>query len=222
VTERRAAARPAAPARSGGGETELAAAWLALQRRIAGQSAHEVKNALNGLAVNVEVVRARAARGASADQIASFADSAAAQLEGVVALVEALLALARPARAAAEAGGVAGAFRALAPLVAASGREVEVVAESTVAQATQLDGELLRLVAAAALVAVAEAVPADAPGAVACRVEPDRDGVVRVQVSGAGPVGLPPDVARLAARAGVTHAPRADGIELTFPAAETR
>jgi hypothetical protein len=64
VTERRPAAKSAAPARPAGGEADVAAAWLAIQRRIAARAAHDVKNALNGVAVNVEVVRARAGRGA--------------------------------------------------------------------------------------------------------------------------------------------------------------
>lgn len=216
MTERGGA--PAAP----DGEAERAAAWLALQRRITARAAHDVRNALNGVAVNVEVVRTRAARGAEADKIAPFADAAAAQLEGAVALVEALLALARPARAPAEGGGVAGALRAVAPLLAGSGIAVDVVSDSTVVQATRLDGELLRLVTAAGLVAVVEAMPENAEGAVRCTVEPDREGLVRVHIRGARPADVPPDVARLAARVGVTYVPAADGIELKIPAAETR
>lgn len=204
-------------------DLERDAAWLALQQRVAARAAHEVKNALNGVAVNVEVVRARAGRGAGADQIAPFADAAGAQLEGAVALVESLLALARPARASADAGGVAGILRSLAPLVAAPGRAVDVVAESTAVRESPLDGALLRLVLAAGLVAAADAADGlDDAGGIRCRVEPDRAGDVRVHIRGARPAELPPDVVRLAARAGVTCATADGGIELKIPAAENR
>ena len=45
------------------------------------QLAHDVRNALNGVAVNLEVARSRAARGADVSQVAPFIETAAQQLD---------------------------------------------------------------------------------------------------------------------------------------------
>jgi hypothetical protein len=50
------------------------------------QLAHDVRNALNGVAVNLEVARTRAARGADVAQIAPFLESAVQQLESATRL----------------------------------------------------------------------------------------------------------------------------------------
>jgi hypothetical protein len=48
--------------------------------------AHQVRNALNGVAVNLEVARGRAQRGIDVAQIAPFMDTATQQLEAVARL----------------------------------------------------------------------------------------------------------------------------------------
>src|SRR5512142_641787 len=65
---------------------------------LADRAAHGIKNQLNAVAVNVEVVRARSARGGDAVAVASFADTAANEFERSATVVEALLALVRPER----------------------------------------------------------------------------------------------------------------------------
>lgn len=76
---------------------DASALWLSCLGRLAGRSAHELKNPLNGLALNLEVVRSRSARpGIEGSALAPFAAAAAAELERTIPLVEALLALARP------------------------------------------------------------------------------------------------------------------------------
>jgi signal transduction histidine kinase len=71
--------------------------WLGALGRLAGRAAHELKNPLNGLALNLEVVRSRSARaGTQGSALAAYADAAASELERAIPLVEALLALARP------------------------------------------------------------------------------------------------------------------------------
>jgi signal transduction histidine kinase len=71
--------------------------WLGALGRLAGRAAHELKNPLNGLALNLEVVRSRSARaGAAASALEPYASAAAGELERAIPLVEALLALARP------------------------------------------------------------------------------------------------------------------------------
>ena len=73
------------------------ALWLSCFGRLAGRSAHELKNPLNGLALNLEVVRSRSARaGTEGSALAPYAAAAASELERTIPLVDALLALARP------------------------------------------------------------------------------------------------------------------------------
>jgi signal transduction histidine kinase len=60
------------------------------------RAGHEIRNALSGVAVNVEVVRSRVAReGAATDEVASFAERAGAQIGEATALTNGLLALVR-------------------------------------------------------------------------------------------------------------------------------
>lgn len=64
---------------------------------MAGRAAHELKNPLNGLALNLEVVRSRSTRsGVEAASLAPYAAAAASELERSLPLVDALLSLARP------------------------------------------------------------------------------------------------------------------------------
>jgi hypothetical protein len=48
--------------------------------------AHDVRNALNGVAVNLEVARSRAARGADVAQVAPFIETAVQQLDAATQL----------------------------------------------------------------------------------------------------------------------------------------
>jgi hypothetical protein len=59
------------------------------------RAGHEIRNALSGVAVNVEVVRSRVAREGAATEVASFAERAGAQIGEATALTNGLLALVR-------------------------------------------------------------------------------------------------------------------------------
>ncbi len=59
------------------------------------RATHEVNNALNAVAMNLEVARLRAVPGADAGRVAPFAVAAAESHDEVVAMVKPLLALAR-------------------------------------------------------------------------------------------------------------------------------
>jgi signal transduction histidine kinase len=73
--------------------------WLGALQSLAARVAHEIRNPLNAVAVNLEVVRSRCERGtADAHALLPFATAAAGELERVSRLVDALLALARPGR----------------------------------------------------------------------------------------------------------------------------
>src|SRR5690606_24522219 len=67
-------------------DTKAAEHWLPTLQELAGRTSHEIKNALNGVAVNLEVLRSRLERGAGegdavAASVAPFARSASEQLD---------------------------------------------------------------------------------------------------------------------------------------------
>ena len=78
---------------------ETGSLWLATLQRAMGRASHDVKDALNGVSVNLEVIRSRAARpDTPASAVASFGESAGHQLERLTSLIEAVLALGRAER----------------------------------------------------------------------------------------------------------------------------
>ncbi|HEY5059992.1 MAG TPA: hypothetical protein VII52_00590 [Gemmatimonadaceae bacterium] len=101
--------------------------WLATLHSVCGRTAHELKGALNGVAVNLEVVRSRALQvGGPAANVSTFAGAAVDQLSVVISMTEALLSLARPIREPAEPGLLLARLHALlAPAARADGRHLE-------------------------------------------------------------------------------------------------
>jgi hypothetical protein len=73
-------------------------------REILRRAGHELRNALNGVAVNVEVVRSRADREGSPKELASFAERASGQVGEASALADGLLAFVGSVLAAQTAG----------------------------------------------------------------------------------------------------------------------
>ena len=75
--------------------------WLTTFQELARRSSHEIRNALNGVAVNLEVARSRLERSEERSDspvsasVAPFARSASEQLEHLSGLTESFLALAR-------------------------------------------------------------------------------------------------------------------------------
>lgn len=61
-------------------------------REIIRRAGHEIRNALNGVSVNVEVVRSRSGREQPPKDLASFAERASAQVGEASALTDGLLA----------------------------------------------------------------------------------------------------------------------------------
>ena len=127
--------------------------WLAMVQRLMGRAAHDVKDSLNGVAVNLEVIRSRATReGAPASSVAPFADAAGQQLERLTSLLDALLAVARPER---EPVDIGVALRRVAALCAASSsaEDAAVLVDDLPADnaTTGLPGEVVRLALAAPL-----------------------------------------------------------------------
>ena len=68
-------------------------------REIVRRAGHEIRNALSGVAVNLEVVRSRSAREGATGDILSFADRARLQVSAATSLTNGLLALVNAAMA---------------------------------------------------------------------------------------------------------------------------
>jgi signal transduction histidine kinase len=192
-------------------------------QRLMGRAAHDVKDCLNGVAVNLEVVRSRAAReGALASSVAPYADAAGQQLERLTSLLDALLAVARPER---DPVNVGVALRRVATLCTAStsADDAEVVVESDPAEdaITALPGEVVRLALAAPML---EAVRGDGGPAspVRCATRVAASEVIVTMAADGRRVAMPAEVADVVRTAGVRWAD--DGLDagtlsLAFPRA---
>jgi len=225
VTEGKAVA--AAPDVGASRDGEVERRWLAALQQLTGAVAHELRNALNGVAVNLEVVRSRATReGAPASALGSFAGSASGQLEQVIAMTDALLALTRAGQEPAAVGRITDQVAALVrPVLAAAGGALEIAVEGD--GATRLPAVAARLFVAATLLAAVEAARAasGAPEkATALRgsVRPAEGRVkgveLRIEGTFARTPALDPEVVRLATEQGVGVVPAESSITSTFPA----
>ena len=223
-----AAARDAARSRDG----EVERQWLAMLQQLTSGVAHELRNALNGVAVNLEVVRSRAGReGLAASALGSFAGSASDQLEQVIAMTDALMALARAGQEPAAIGRTTDQVAALMrPVLAANGGalDLEVEGEGT----TRVPAAAARLFIAATLQAAVKAARADGDAtkdsgtSLTCRVragaregEGEATGVeLRVEGAFARTPALDATLATLAREYGVGVRPAESSITSTFPA----
>ncbi len=176
--------------------------WLAIVQQLMGRASHDVKDALNGVAVNVEVIRSRVERdGVPASSLAPFAAAAGQQLERLTSLLEALLAVARPER---EPVDVGVALRRVAVLCAASGTAkgtVDVEGEAGEDAVTRISGEAVRLALAAPLL---DAVSTSREGtAVHCTVRVESKDIRVRMATDAGRVTMPAAVTDVLHDAGV-------------------
>lgn len=227
-TRRRASGAP--PAGEPVAAPDVAARWLRALERIMARSAHEVFNALNGVAVNLEVVRLRAARaereGTPAQGITSFVATAVEQLEAATPMVQGAIALARPARHPFEPAAAAAQLAAvLAPVARADGGALVLESAVEVGGAAAVSGELGRLVLGEALLAALErARPAaeGAPATVRCRVECATAGapiLVTLRADGGALPALDQEVETLARAGGIEVHAEPGALRLSFPAA---
>lgn len=221
---KRAATSSGAAVRDG----EVERRWLATLQQLTGAVAHELRNALNGVAVNLEVVRSRSGReGVPASALGSFAGSAAGQLEQVIAMTDALMALARAGQEPAAIGRTADQVAALVrPVLVANGGSLELAVEGE--GTTHIPAAAARLFVAATLHAALDAARntgAEAKNdhaAIACRVRaagaPRHSVELRVEGDFARTPALDAGLAELAKTYSVGVVPADDSITLTFPA----
>ena len=155
---------------------ELKVLWLQTLQTVIDKAAHEIKDSLNGVSLNLEVVRSRSERDGAAAGLAQFAASAASQLENLTERTEALLFLARPAREGSQPD-VALTLRHLAtllvPAAKADGVRLEVSGWERPAPTTAPSSGV-RLALASGLLALMER-----GGSGRCSLDSTRDAVVR-------------------------------------------
>ena len=195
-----------------GADEHLSALWLSTLQRLTDRVAHEIRNALNGVAVNVEVVRSRSARGGDTSAIAPFAAAAASQVEILSGQADALVSMLRPAAAPVDLGALLGRMAILLRGEPGKGEVAVDLPVTAGAAASGASGDATRLAVAAALLAAL-----DRGGRVSCRLGTDQAPTVYISSDAGGPVTLAPDVADAVTRAGMLLTPSANGIVLTFP-----
>lgn len=205
---------PAAP-------SDADALWLATLQRALGRASHDVKDALNGVSVNLEVIRSRSQRpDAAASAVRTFADSATQQLERLTSLLEAVLALGRAER---EPCDVAVTLRRVAALCGASSSAADstvTVRQTLVDDArTSVNGTAVRLALAAPMLDAVVGERGGAQGtALLCELTRDGDALV-VRLRADRPVTLPPRVAGTLHDAGVRWTEAPNDLSLVFPRA---
>ena len=190
--------------------------WLGVLQQVSARTSHELKGALNGVAVNLEVVRSRSAKAdAAAVAVAPFAASAADQLEAVVGMTEALLKLARPPREPVDIGETLDSLASLvAPSARAEGGSLRVESQREIGNSTvRARGNVVRLLIGATILAALSR-----KGDIRCRVDVGEETIVGIEcVDAEGPLELPSDVMAVAAAADVRVQSEGQSISLAFP-----
>jgi signal transduction histidine kinase len=193
----------------------LESRWLALLQEIAAASSHEVKGALNGVALNLEVVRSRSAVGEHpASALHGFASSSATQLEKVISMVEGLLAIARRPRREHGLGTVLSQIASLlGPAAEVLGGRIVIENAGSGDPKSSADPLAVRIVIADVLLAELRA-----RSVATCRVTGGGDSAIFIERAGplAGPI--PEESTSIASDAGIRVEVKDDRTVLTFPA----
>jgi hypothetical protein len=199
-----------------GADGRLSALWLDTLQRLADRTAHEIRNALNGAAVNLEVVRSRMARGGQGEAVTPYAASAAAELERVTAQTAALVALARSPGARADVASLLSRFTALlASKDARATLALELPSEPGSPPETPA-ADAARLAIGAALLGAMER-----EGSVSCRLGTDGVATVYIECEAGGPLSLADEVETAVEAEGITLLPTRNGIAISFPPVRT-
>src|SRR5258708_35487021 len=168
---------------------DIGALWLHTLQRALTRAAHDVKDALNGVRVNLEVMRTRAGRtDMEATAIEPLAEAGVWQLERLTKLVDAVLALGRPEP---EPVDIASVLRRVSVLCSASpsssdARVRVVVRDAADPTMSRVGGAAARVALAATLLDAATGVPHAAPASeVVCTISGTADDV-SVKIAAAG------------------------------------
>jgi hypothetical protein len=202
--------------------TEFDGLWGKALQQVIGLAAHEVKDALNGVSLNLEVLRSRLSAGrGDANSLESFATAASDQLETLTARIEAVLFLSRPHRGDAPAD-VAITLKQLAvllvPAARADGMKLQVEGYD-VAVPTSAPPTAVRLVLASGLLALIK--EGGAGGVAYCKLQTDAvraETVVRFSHESAAVGDLDPALASALGKGTNIRVRRSDNdLQLVFP-----
>ncbi|MDB4916490.1 MAG: hypothetical protein JWM95_4134 [Gemmatimonadetes bacterium] len=202
---------------------DIGALWLSTLQRAVARASHDVKDALNGVSVNLEVIRSRAAKpDVPASAVAKFGDAAGQQLERLATLIDAVLWLARADRAQAD---VAVTLRRVVCVcgASASARDAAIRIEegelmgSTI---TAVSGDVARLAITGILLELAVGTdPAVRASEIVCSLARGAD-VIEVTIAAKGRrPGMPDNVAEVVRAAGMQWSERDESMSLIFPRA---
>lgn len=193
--------------------------WLQTLQDVVQKAAHEVKDALNGVSLNLEVIRSRSERGnADWSFMAGFATSATEQLELLSERTEALLFLSRTQRGANGAVDVAVTLKHLASLLVPAAKSdggflaVEGPQSSVTTAAPSV---ATRLALAAGLLALTKEGGLGSGGR--CRLESGDEIVVRFSHEPAGTLTLDPVIASALAEHSIHSKRSGSDLLLIFP-----
>jgi hypothetical protein len=190
----------------------LDALWLNTLQKITTGVAHDLKGALNGVSVNLEVVRSRSERETSTGaDVHRFAANAADQLAIVIRATTALLSLARGTRGPVEVSMVAKQVaNLLDDLGPNAGCRFEVSVEGGMTVETSAPLNAVRLALAECLLAVGES------GTVTVRVTGSPSPRVQIDGGTAEPV-IPADTNTALLAVGITIDTAGHGISIALP-----
>jgi hypothetical protein len=188
------------------------ALWLATLQKISAYVAHDLKGALNGVSVNLEVVRSRSERESSTGaDVHRFAANAADQMGVVIRGTTALLSLSRGTRGPVEVSMVAKQVaNLLDDMKSAAPSRIQVSAEGGMSAETAAPLNAVRLAVAECLLAAIAA-----PGQITVRVS----GLPtpRVHVSPAPAPATSPDLEAALWAAGIEISTDGHGISIVLP-----
>ncbi|HEY9228271.1 MAG TPA: hypothetical protein VIP11_16565 [Gemmatimonadaceae bacterium] len=193
------------------------ALWLGTLHRICTRAAHDVKGALNGVAVNLEVVRSRSEKpDAPASAVRQYATVAANQLEVVIAMSDALLALSRPAREPVEIGPVVRWIGALlTPAARADGARLELAGSFDVLGVTSAGGSAVRAAIGGSLLAALQT--CEHVSCVADAGNGSQPPTIRVEAPDGTPIAADGELIATVAHAGIHIRAESGAILISFP-----
>lgn len=188
------------------------ALWLETFQRVCGRMAHELKGALNGVSLNLEVVRSRSQRpDMPSTSIASFVGAAAEQFDTVMDMTDALLALSRTTDSAADvAATVRWMVALLGPAARADGGELRIEGPLGSLGTSSAEARAVRLAIGAALLSAL-----DSAASVVCRAN---GAVLEIDAQSAGNLAMPAaEVVAAVKEVHIEFHAEPSAISITFP-----
>jgi signal transduction histidine kinase len=197
--------------------TDADALWAEAYKDLIRLAAHEIKGALNGIALNLEVLRSRIdAAKTDKQSLAPFAEAAYQEFETLSARTEAHLFLARPHRGT-EPADVAVTLKHMATMLVPAARSDGVVLEVggyDVSVPTSAPASAVRVGLATGLLTLIK------EGGGRCRLEPGAGAVVRFSHQSATACSLGPVVTSTIAAEGIRVQEDDGELTLVFPQSE--